>query len=311
MSRVETSPAAARDEAEFFYRFLETPKRPIGVFDERDYYLGELALISGGACRLLFRREDAHRWFERSEASFSLASNGVAHVARLAYQRLALATEERRFDEVLEVAPLWSDSLARQGLAEEALKCRFLEALALRELGQVGRSVQVFHEICTDAEKQRNVRLIAQAANNLAQLERLLGNLDHALHYARKALPLLTQLNNSVGLVKLRWCVGDILRDQTKSGEAIEAYREALESAREVGVRGDQAALHLVLADLLLDVGQEAQAEWEVRAALPIIDEEKMVPEGFAALDLLRQALRRRQVDRGALRALHGYFRDA
>jgi hypothetical protein len=121
----------------------------------------------------------------------------------------------------------------------------------------------------------------------------------------------LTQLNNSVGLVKLRWCVGDILRDQTKSGEAIEAYREALESAREVGVRGDQAALHLVLADLLLDVGQEAQAEWEVRAELPIIDEEKMVPEGFAALDLLRQALRRRQVDRGALRALHGYFRDA
>ena len=54
----------------------------------------------------------------------------------------------------------------------------------------------------------------------------------------------------------------------------------------------------------------EAQAEWEVRAALPIIEEEKMVPEGFAALTLLRESLRRRKLDRQALRNLHGYFRE-
>src|ERR1700687_470033 len=104
-SRLESSPATVRDDSEFFYQFLEKPKRTVGLFDEREYFLGELALTAGGACRFLFRREEAHRWFDRSEASFSLAINGLAHVARLAYQRLALAVEERRFEEVLELAP--------------------------------------------------------------------------------------------------------------------------------------------------------------------------------------------------------------
>ncbi len=40
--RMETSPITIRDDAEFFYRFLEKPKRPIGLFDEREYFLGEL-----------------------------------------------------------------------------------------------------------------------------------------------------------------------------------------------------------------------------------------------------------------------------
>jgi hypothetical protein len=42
----------------------------------------------------------------------------------------------------------------------------------------------------------------------------------------------------------------------------------------------------LVIADLLLDnEAGTSEAEWEVRQALPIIDEYKLVPEGFAALD--------------------------
>src|SRR5262249_36154111 len=152
-----------------------------------------------------------------------------------------------RLDEVFELAPLWTERFESMGLAEEALKCRFLEGVALRERGLFAESVEVFREICQQAEGQRNVRLIATAANNLAQYCRLLGNLDEAMLYARKALPLFQQLGNQVGLTKLRWSVGNILREQGKLGEAIGAYREALESAQEVGMRGDVAALHLIL----------------------------------------------------------------
>jgi hypothetical protein len=73
-------------------------------------------------------------------------------------------------------------------------------------------------------------------------------------------------------------------------------------------MRGDEVSMHLVIADLLLDQGAEAQAEWEIRAALPIIDEEKMVPEGMAAYALLRESLRRREIDRGALRDLNNHL---
>ena len=75
-------------------------------------------------------------------------------------------------------------------------------------------------------------------------------------------------------------------------------------------MRADVAAVQLVIADLLLDAGQDRQAEWEIRQALPIIDEYKLVPEGFAALSLLRESLRRQNIDRQALRNLHGYFEE-
>lgn len=309
-SRLESSPARVREEAEFFYEFLSQPRRSIGLFDEREYFLGELTLTAGTACRILFHRERARHWFEHAESYFSMSSNGLAHVARLAYQRMALAVEERHFEEVLELLPTWIESFDRLGLPEDALKCRFLEALVLRETGHSARAVEVLRNVCDRAEEQGNLRLAAEAANNLAEFCRALGDLNQAMVYARKAFPILKELNNTVGLVKLRWSVGDILREQGKTSEAIDAYREALESAREVGMRGDEAAIHLVLADVLLDAGQDRQAEWEVRAALPIIEEEKMVPEGYAALSLLRDALRVRQVDRKALRQLHGYFRE-
>jgi predicted Zn-dependent protease len=127
---------------------------------------------------------------------------------------------------------------------------------------------------------------------------------------AQLALPLMKKIDNRVGLAKLRWCVGDILREQGKVTEAIATYREARAEAEDVGMRGDVAAIHLVLADVLLQTGQEAQAEWEIRAALPIIDEERMVPEGIAALSLLRESLRHRRIDKQALRELHGYFQE-
>lgn len=309
-SRLETTPSIVLEEAEFFFNFIREPGRSIGLHDERDYFLGELALLAATSNRVLFHRDDSRHWLQRAEASFSLVQNANAHWARVAYQRLALAAEERRFAEVLELAPIWAENFERLGMPEDALKCRFLEGASLREIGNLPRAIDVFRGIMKLAQIQKNVRLTAQAANGLAQFYRVSGDLNQAMACAQLALPLMKQIDNRVGLSKLRWCVGDILREQGKTTEAIATYREARAEAEGVGMRGDVAAIHLVLADLLLQTGQDAQAEWEIRAALPIIDEEQMVPEGYAALSLLRESLRRRQIDKQALRELHGYFQE-
>src|SRR4029077_17686417 len=127
------NPASAKDEAEFLYRFIESPRREIGLFDERDYFLGETAMIAGGACRYLSRREEAWTWFERAEAGFRHTMNAPGELSRLAYQRLPERFEERQLDLVIELLPSLIESFQKLGMSEDVLKCRFLEGLALYE----------------------------------------------------------------------------------------------------------------------------------------------------------------------------------
>lgn len=308
--RLEASPSVVAADSRFFYNYIHSPERSIGSFDERDYYLGEFALLAGASLRILGSRAEARRWLERSEASFVLVTNASAHFARLAYQRLALRLEERNFEEVLELAEIWCENFIKLGLPDDALKCRFLEAIAWKETERYDDASRTFREIIDTARTIGNVRLAAIAAENLFQIYAFLGDTPKAIAAARETIPALRRLDNRVGLAKLQLGLGYLLRSQGNLGAAIDTYREAQKEFREIGMRADVATTHLVLADLLLDTGQNAQSEWEIRAALPIIDDLKLVPEGIAALSLLRESLRRRQIDRQALRSLNGYFED-
>lgn len=308
--RWETAPASVRDDAVFLYRFIDEPKRSIGLFDERDYFLGETALIAGTACRFLGLRPEARRWFDRSEAAFRHTMNPVAEWSRLSYQRLALRAEEREFEEIFELAPSLTQSFVKLEMPEDALKCRFLEAVALKETEKFAESCRAFEEICRDAETLGNRKLQGIARYNLVQIHSLLGEADKAILESQKALPLLKEQQNRVGIAKLQWGLGYLLRDQGDLAGAIEIFRKAQQEFGGIGMRADMAAIQLVIADLLLDSGDEVQAEQEILAALPIIEELKMVPEGVAAMALLRESLRQRSINRQALRDLHGYFEE-
>jgi tetratricopeptide (TPR) repeat protein len=308
--RLEMAPAEVLSDSEFFFEFLQNPKRPVGKFDERDYYLGELALLAGTACRLLAFRDRARRWFDRAESNFVLAHNSSAHVARVAYQRLAVRLEERQFDEVTELAERWFEAFQALGLPEDALKCEFLGAHALKETGRYEEAKAAFRKINERANELNNENLAAIAAENLFQIHAMLGEAEEGIRLARQAEPVFRRLDNRVNLAKLQVGVGYLLRSQGKVLESVAAYRGAQEQFADLGMQADVAANNLVIADLLLDAGQPAQAEWEIRAALPVIDELKLVPEGIAALQLLRDSVRRRQIDRQALRNLNGYFEE-
>jgi hypothetical protein len=304
----EVEPARARNEAVLLYGFLEKSKCSIGIFDERDYYLGEFALIAGGTCRILSKRKEASRWFDVAEANFGRSRNASAHSARLAYQRLALKLEERDFISVLELAPRWVECFSRLGLAEDALKCRFLEAHVLKETERLEEAKQKFRLIKTDAEALGLDRLAAIAGQNLFQIHVSLNEVEQAIMEAKGAALILAHHNNRVGLAKIHLGVGFLLRGQRRLPESIEAFRESQRQSAKLDMRADVAAVNLILADLFLDAGQPSYAEREIRAALPAIDELKLVPEGIAALSLLRDSLRRRQIDHQALRSLSSYF---
>lgn len=307
---LETSPTKVREEAEFLFGFLSEPRRSIGLFDEREYFLGEAALLAGTACRLLARRDEAYRWLERSETSFRLTVNPVANWCRVSYQRLALRLEERRFEELLEQLPGLIESCTKEDMAEDALKCRFLEGLAHMEMGDLDSAAEVFQFICVDAKRFRNDKLVATAYTNLAQVFGMLGKTEEALECSDEAAAVFQATGNKFGMAKIQWGMGSLLRERGQFSEAIDAYREAQQRFLELGMVADVAAGDLVVADLLLELGQEASALREILKALPTIDELKMVPEGFAALALLRDSVLHNRINREALRQVHGYFAE-
>jgi len=68
------------------------------------------------------------------------------------------------------------------------------------------------------------------------------------------------------------------------------------------------AYIRVVLAETLIAASRHREAEWEILAALPTIEEQKMVPEGFAAMTLLKESVRRRKTDPVALRDLREHL---
>ncbi len=308
------APAKVLEEATFVYRFLEKvePRYPADplMFDEREYFLGELARLAGGCCLDLGRREEARLWFDFAEGWYLFAENPAGNVFKLVYQRLTLMVEEREFARVLERLPWLVESFERLDMPEDALKSRLLEAIVLKEMGSLPEALKGLHKVAEEARALGSETLLASALTNACRVYCFLGQAEEAMLIAREATPLLQRLGNQIFLAKLQWGMGYLLRKRGDLSGAIEAYRVAQTAFAELGMRADVAAVHLVLADLLLDVGQDAQARWEIQVALPVIDELKLVPEGVAALSLLRQSLKNQRIDRKALRELHGYFPD-
>jgi hypothetical protein len=63
-----------------------------------------------------------------------------------------------------------------------------------------------------------------------------------------------------------------------------------------------------LIADVLFDADRAAEALQHIKKALQRIDELQLLPEGIAAVSLLRQSLRHRQIDRRALKSLKDYL---
>ena len=302
------------DEAAFLYSYLETldPKYPTDAFllDEREYFLGETARIAAAVSRQLAHREEAKHWLDLAEGWFLLTENAAGNLSKISYQRLALRFEERDFHSVRQLLPQLIMSFERLEMRDDALKSRLLGALLLKETNELPAAITALNEVVTEARESKNDILMAWAYVNLVQIHGLLGNVDSAVSEAKAASPILLRVGNRIGLAKMQWGIGFLLRSKGDFTAAIEAYRRAQDEFSELNMRADAAAVYLVIADLLIDNGRDKQAEWEIRQALPIIDEYKLVPEGFAALTMLRESVRRQSIDRQALRNLHGYVEE-
>jgi tetratricopeptide (TPR) repeat protein len=302
--RIERAPTQALEKASELHELVTKSAFDVGLFDERDYVLGELALIASKAARLIGRFREAERWLDNSDAAFRHTVDAASSLASVAFERLAVRFTSGRLDEILDLLPSVARTFERLGLTVELDKCKYLEAMTLKELGEQESSVSALMELSRRPTVRANTSLYGQVLIHLADYHVSAGNFERAAETYEKALPLVIAGDRPAAVGELKWAIGDAYRAQSAFSRALEAYRSASAEYQTLGFKGFVAKLHLVTADVLLSMQRGREAEWEILAALPVIEEEKMVPEGFAALALLRESVSRRQTDRNALRAL-------
>ena len=296
------------DEAVALYRSIIASEDTLGSFDEKDYFLGDAAFIAAMASRVLGKRSDAELWLDRSEAGFRHTVNPTPLLANVTYQRLALKCEEGRYAEVIEFAPMLAASYAKLGMLREKGKCLLLEGLALKQSGAHEAAIAKFEALNERYLVETDPGLVGLAMATLADIHAAAGRDDQVDAAYRLALPLLKQAKRPAALAHLYSVVGETLRRQGRLKAAIRAYSASVESYNSLGMRTWVAYLRVVLAQALIEAGQPREAEWQILAALPTIEAERMVPEGFAAVALLRESIRQRKADPAALLELREYL---
>jgi tetratricopeptide (TPR) repeat protein len=301
-------PADVFAEGSAAYGWVVAQEQPVGLFDERDFFLGELALVTSSAARYLGSFQECEKWLDRAEAAFRHTVNPSPLLANAAYARLALKHHQGRHDDVLDLLPWLETSFARLEMKLELAKARFLKAMSLKQLGRQKEALDVVTPLCAEPVVRHEAGLYAQILIATGELHAELGDFVRSIRAYQEAIPVVSEGGRSFVGAELKWGIGDAYRGSKNMLLASEAYQGALEDYRALQMDGKEAILRLVVGETLLQLGRAREAEWQVLAALPKIDQEKMVPEGFAAVALLRESVRLRSTDSKALGELREYL---
>jgi tetratricopeptide (TPR) repeat protein len=306
-SLIDAAPRVVAVETVAIYEWL-LGRDSLGFFDERDYFLGESAAVAAAAFRVLGRRDEAELWLERAEAGFRHTVNPAPALANVSYTRLALHYDAGRYGRALELLPSLTQSFAKLGMEREALKSRFLEAMSLKNSSRATEARIKLEAMAEEVGLPRQNGLYGLVLLNLGDLLAQDGEVQQALPLYRRALPLLKASSQPGAVAHLKGLIGETLRAQGNLSAAVESFRSAITDYLELGAETWVAYLRVVLSETLIALSRNREAEWEILAALPTIEEQKMVPEGFAAIALLRESVTRRKADPSALRELREYL---
>jgi tetratricopeptide (TPR) repeat protein len=296
-------PAIAAAEASFFYDWISERGRFM-IESERSYFLGTMAMLAGTSHRVMGQRESAARWFDRAHSFLSQLRNPEPGLARLAYGRLTLSYELRRFELVLRDLPSLLARFRTLGLEEEEIKCLYVEAMALKESGSLHLALPKFLTLEQRLIESDPCLLLGGVQSRIGDLYSAWGWHRDAMVKYQQALPLLRKSGRPCMVAGLKGTVGETCRDMGDLETAIDLYRDAISDYCELSLGTLAAYQRIVLAETLLLAGRPREAEVEILAAIPTIEKERMVEEGFAALNLLRESVNRSQTDAESLRAL-------
>jgi len=273
------------------------------------YLLADLSVLVGGSYRFIGNWHAAKAWLSRAEGLFQKTARPEAGLARVAYARLAFACDTHRHEEVLRGIPDLHSEFVALGMEEEAAICRFVQGASLEALGRLGEATEVLSTLRSSLLEQPDRWLLGHTTSKLAEVLALSGRFDDASKYYRQALVWLGD-RPSWARASLKAYLGGTLRDTGSLTSAIAAFREAVADYSVLGFTTKVAYIRMLLAETLLLADRPREAEVEILAALPTIEEQEMAAEGIVAISLLRESISQSCLDREVLRQVREHLKE-
>lgn len=299
----DTEPLRAKDLASALYGHLSKRSVPDSEADVVTYLRGDLALSIGVACRLLGKWRESEAWFTSAERRFSNSGDAELSLAMVSYGRLGLEYDRDNYRAAYAGFRRLGALFQLHGATFDRLKCETASGISLKSLGEVEQAHLVLSQLLLEPDLARHP-CEPFVLVNLAETAVKIGKLEDARSYLQRACASLARRPRPMvsGFAKI--VIGDILRKEGFLKEAVEVFREGVKDFAKVGAPAWVGYQRLILADTLIALGRSEEGELEILAALPSIEELELIPQGLAAVALLRESVRRRKPDPQALREL-------
>lgn len=193
-------------------------------------------------------------------------------------------------------------------MSAEVAKCEYLHAMSLKEVGRAEEYVEKLKLLANNPGAGKEPAVLGQTLLEIGEHHASEDRFDEAMVFYQKALAVLARANRPMALAHLKWSIGESFRKQNRLKEALVALKESQGDFSALVMTNYAVSLSLVVAETLLAMDRHREAEWEILAALPIIEQQKLVPEGLAAVALLKESVQRRKTDSNALREVRAHL---
>ncbi|MGH9368478.1 MAG: hypothetical protein ACRD3M_12475, partial [Thermoanaerobaculia bacterium] len=307
--RCNASPAVLADEVRALHDWVDQRFWPCNFVDEREYFLAQMEHVAASCARWLGDREACLSWVRAAEGRYDRTVEPESGRAELMMLRLAVLYERHDLVEALSGIPELQARLRALGMMRALAKCEILLSAVLKDLGRVSESTVILEAALKTEVLTQVPDLRAFALEQLADCHGLSGRFEECAACLRSAAALLEGSLGTTAGGYGKIILGEALVVRGDLEGAVAAYRTGREDFEGLGMMGWSAYSRVLTAEVLLALRREGEAQQEILLAMPAIERHQMVPEGLAAVALLRESIRRRRTDRNALRELREHLR--
>jgi tetratricopeptide (TPR) repeat protein len=275
-----------------------------GLFDERSFLLAATAMLAGSSLRIMGERAEAEAWLMTAESDATGVLSPLPLLARIAFERLILLCDMHQVKGLLDALPPLIVRFEQLGMRREVRRAGFVVAMILKALGRNETARQKLEVLLADPLVEDMAVLRSLAMTNLAEVLADLGRGERTFELLGSVMSSEAMRCEPLSRCGAHIALAEVLRDRGQLPAALDALRIANDGFEELRMSTYVAYTRLLIAEILLLMNRNQEAENEIRAALPTIEKQKMATEGFAALAFLKESLHRRTSDPEALREL-------